>query len=559
LSQAIVIDPSFTVLPDADNSAFSGCTVEAGAQVGSTANPYSPAIYFPNCTPDGADCSGSTYNLRTALNEYGAFNPDAGGPAAAGTGVTISGGSHAVVSDVTVLGFGTCFKVGVNGSSGAAPGAVLERVQGDCHTGIDVGKSNAPFLNNFRITPLLTGGADAQLQLPIKSFGTSGSNYTATLIMDSTAFRFATNDTLWLATGIGGGRESLEGRWVVTDLGTGSCGSGGGTTCQTLRLEGSRTSSIVLKADIKSSADNGIPPNAIRNISTNSSDNYSDLQFVAPGQSVTGTCVPAGTTVSVVWPARRMIYLSANATCDATQASFTFADHLLSSVTSDCAAGTWCAFASAAFRFGDGVRVTNTGGVSAVNCTVFEHMIAFHFYTGSHSARMSNCATEANVSLPNGNMFLLTNTTPPSGYKNIVGLLIDGAHNGGTPLPPDENADACNIDITNFVLGQHRPVGMVVNSTCNQPNKLSNIGFDVADYQDNAIAFELDNGSLSLVNATGSQANGFKAAANSVLAISNNNLSGVSLYIENSNAAANISGCGDIFATTAQCANAWTQ
>jgi hypothetical protein len=207
-----------------------------------------------------------------------------------------------------------------------------------------------------------------------------------------------------------------------------------------------------------------------------------------------------------------------------------------------------CALVDAQFRFSDGVRVENVDGASVVNCLVFEHAVAYHMYTRANNGRWANCGTGDN------------NAMPDSG---IVSLLIDGSHVANSDGKPN---DACDISWANSVLGQHRPVAIVVQSDCSDPDHLSNITMGVYNGQNVGIGLELDAGAVTLANATASgAANVLKAQEASLysgglaesgspfsasLNLSNVALPMMTLYVENAEAGATTSGCGNNFLYT---------
>lgn len=559
LNNAIVIDPTnngpFSIVLDHSSSSLSGCNVEAGA--GSTgANVFSPSIWYPSCDPGmttSCDDGVGTYFVRSAIDEQSAFKT--GGPAYASTGITISGG-HVTVRNVTVIGFGTCYSL----TAGARP--IIDHLIGDCDTGISIVNSNDPQIDSFNIHPMLTGGPTSFEQHEIASFGTSGSNYTVLVKVATTAnaYRFADGDTVWIALGdpgtAGSGKESARGRWIVSNHGADTTtGCFTGDTCEPFTLSASKSTATTISGHINNLLTNGVPPTAITGIAS------SDLTFVAPGQIVTDTlhCVPTSpeTDVVAVWPARGIVYLSAPATCSSGVGteSFTFTDHGYTAPADiGCTTAAMpdpnkgCAVIDSAFRFGDGFYADNVGGISAVNCMVFEHQISYHLHTGANGSRWSNCATGDNITLAQRNIEDLSNS--------IIGILIDGAHN---PYNPNDATldDACDNSWANSILGQHRPVVLVVQSNCPAANKLVNSNISVDNSQESGIAVEVDGGDVQLASAYESgNAALFKAEKNlyggtdptvASLEISNNSLLGATLYVENTAAGATTVGCGNVF------------
>jgi hypothetical protein len=573
LTNAIVLDPQHTIsmphvmsVSNSVNASFTGCILEAGVGTGDTPNTYSPSVWYPNCDHNATivvPCTeGAGFDLRSAIDEQSAFNPNqsslypGGGPASSRKGISISA-DHVTVRNVTVLGFGTCYSL--LGADVTAARPIIDHLVGDCDTGISIVNSNNPHIDSFNIHPFLTGGGDAAEQHEILGFGTSGTNYTVKVKVATTtgAFRFANGDTVWIALDDGagavpgGGSESARGRWIVSNLMSDtSCPPPfASDTCQPFTLYGSVSSPTTVSGHVSNVLTNGIPSTAITAIT-------SSLQFVAPGQIVSdaGGCFPASpeTDVVAVWPARGIVYVSAPAACTPGTHSITFTDHGYTQPLSDtvCSAdpSKGCATVTAAFRFGNGVYANNVGGISAVNCNVFEHQVSYHLSTGANGSRWSNCATGDNINLPQRNIEDVGNS--------IISILIDGAH--GTYDPGDASKDdSCDNSWANSILGQHRPVVLVVQSNCPAANKLVNSNVSVDNSQSGGIVMEVDGGGVLLASSYESGGGAiFKAeksqyggdtATKANLNISNNSLSDATLYIEDTDAGATTVGCGNVF------------
>jgi hypothetical protein len=556
LSNGIVIDPSHTVSLDNQNSSLTGCNVEAGAGASNT-NPFSPSVWYANCKPGTSPCddSGGAPFLRSAIEEQSAFGP--GGPAASSTGITVTA-DHVIVRNVTVLGFGTCYSLPDQGATRSRP--VIEHLSGDCNTGISIINSNNPHANSFKIAPLLTSGSYANYIGDIETISTSGGLYQVTAEVDTfytsetPHVGLVAGDTVWIALGKSSGPQSAKGRWTIGTPSTVTC-SRGSHYCQRFTLTNSVTSGVMLSGDVNSAIVNGVPPTAIRNILPTGAN----FNLVSPGQTITDTssCVPGGATVAAVWPARGIVYMSVPALCSSAGDSFTFGDSSTFTPGNQCTAadgGTLdqqngCLYIDSAFRYGDGVTIGNTGGASVVNCSTFEHMVAFHMTTGANNGRWVNCATGNNVSLPDRNLAALANGTS---NQNLISLLIDGAHSSST-------TDACDISWSNSVLGQHRPVAIVVQSSCTDPDKFTNVTMGVDNAQQNGIGLELDGGAVALTNGSGGGgANIFKAdqtqlgtgspSLAAALNMSSNYFPNMTLIIEDTPAGADTVGCGNVFA-----------
>src|SRR6185437_15779004 len=130
LSNAIVLDVQDPIALLHDNASLADCNVLAGRTSGggdTIANPYSPAYWYPDCIsaatftdPCQTDDT-PTPHLRSAIDEYSAFNPNPTaaypevascgpapaasgcGPASNSVGVTITGSNNAL-RNVTALG-----------------------------------------------------------------------------------------------------------------------------------------------------------------------------------------------------------------------------------------------------------------------------------------------------------------------------------------------------------------------------------------------------------------------------------------------------------------------
>lgn len=586
LSKAIVLDPfptnpagypakGWTVRLQGKNPALVGCTIVEGAGTateggGTVPNPFSPSIWYPGCNANYIDCTGhddSATPFRSSILEASAFNPNpsaqypasgtcppACGPASQSVGVLIEAGG-ATIHDVAILGFGTCLQLGVSGTS-SAPGANIQDVNGDCNTGVRVDASNAPSLSEVRINPLLTDAG--YISRKITNITSSSGSYRVTVDTTATGdpdanYLIRNNDTVWIGTGDGGGAESARGRWIVscTDSG-GSCTCDVGGACQSFTLTGSASAIPSIDATVRDTFNNGTPPTALTGISLIDSN----VKYLAPGQQVVDSqgCITSAsnTKVTAVWPAQGIVYISKPPSCTpATEPdSITFTDNSLNGATCNhTIVDGNCVIVDVGFRFGDGFDIHNTGGSACYNCRSSEHMVSFHMNTGSNNAHLVNSVTALNVDLPDQNLWPMnarSDTNQDADRQNIVSLLIDGDHVSGHPVPPAEDADACDVEAVDSIFGQHRPVAVVVNTTCNNQNRMINIGLGVANVQDNAIGIELDSGTVALSNTGGSTANSF-VADDTALAMSNVRLEKQTLYIESSTASSSISGCGNVF------------
>jgi hypothetical protein len=618
ITNAIVLNPTsvnggpFTVKLATSTSTYVDCSDIAGpgpfnGVTGTYPNPYSPMLWYPDCPPGSAPaCSGDTPGtayLRSAINEYSAFNPnptalynDAAscgttppyhcGPASASVGIHLTRSEHLTVRNVTVLGFGTCYKSDDSDdpSGGNKPGKrlVTDHLLCDGDTGINVHNSpEATQFNAFSVRPFLTSGDGTLVSMKVDALikDPASTRYKAYVEVpagsDPNLFRFQNGDTVWIPTNpydpaaldhSGSGAESAAGRWTAENVSAtfdhstdANCNTG--ATCQSFTLNGSlgdldsQATSISLSGVVNFTTVNGLPPNAIQIVfPPNTDPSKTSLQLVAVGQTVTGTCIPSGATVTDVWPAKALVYISAPATCQPSinPVTVTFADNGFNPLGSEPICSNTpipgCASVDANERFGDGIVITDSGGVAAVNCQVYEHLTAYHFSTNANSSRFSNCATGENTALPD---------------QEIVALKIDGEHS----TDPNE-PDACGTEFVNGILGQHRTVGILVQSNCNTPNHLTNVRFaGNGGGRRNGVALELDAGAVTITNgdAFGSE-NLLKAdktnlyASNgdgtytdrgqfpAALSIGNNQLPKTKLIMSNSDAAASTNGCGNTFA-----------
>jgi hypothetical protein len=277
LTNAIVIDPRYKIsIPSSSqDAAFTGCNLEAGVGGSGIAHPntYSPSVWYPNCDPSGSGCSGTSAYLRSAIDEQNAFyrdpswncssGQDPNHPAGCSTGVAIAG-DHATLRDVSILGFGTCYFV--NNGEHVAVRPVIDHMAGDCDTGLSFLNSNGPKLNDFRIDPLLTGGADINRAFHIESIvNVSGQWQVNARIknpMDhDTTFLLVPGDVVWV--GPGAGYESTVGRWTIgNDLTTAPCTTGP-EMCQKFLLIGSIATGISEAGTVNNVPSAGAPPTQI--------------------------------------------------------------------------------------------------------------------------------------------------------------------------------------------------------------------------------------------------------------------------------------------------------
>lgn len=561
LTNAIVLDLRDCIELSQNNTAFTHCNLLAGATGGvpggTTANPYSPSVYYPSCSNTSIPCTDTGGPLlRSAINEYSAYNPNptaaypSGGPASASVGIKLTGGENLRVEDVTVLGFGTCFLSPPPPDAGGKRMTIV-RLYGDCDTGISVNNSsNETDFSGFVITSFLTrnNGAGSQLIPHITTIrpGSIGRYNVAVDGLNCTNFTFKQNDTVWIETSPffsgGTGAESAAGRWLVAALPS-NCSSG----IQSFDLVGSRDAHVTplsLKGNMNM-AGSLPPPNAIYGIATGpTTADGQTMQLVAVGQTVSGPCIPSGSTVTVtdVWPAQGIVYLSANANNTCSNATYTFTDNAFIAKNCNNGLDAGCAATDSITRMGDGIVVTDSGGVTAVNCATFGHLVSFHFSTGANSSRFANCATGENVALPD---------------QDIVGLKIDGDHVSAT-------GDACGNSFVNGILGQHRTVGILVQSNCTDPNHISDVRFSGSPGgRRNAVALEVDAGTVGLVNsdAFGTD-NVFKAGqtqlydssgsaagppVRAALNIGNNQVPNATLFFSDTTAPSTTMGCGNAF------------
>lgn len=566
--------PSVSLLNN--GSGLSGCIIEAGTgglgANGKFLNPYSPSVFDPDCDPSygqTSQCvdldSASVNETRASSFIQSAFsNPPhlTPGPAARSVGVSIKGGG-VNIRDVRIVGFGTCI-------TEQGPGPLTQNVKCDGGTGISIHTSDVPRIDDTTIGADVTTG-EAGFKIESITWDNTHSLYRVSVDVVTTPadpgynYRFADNDIVWIYPQPGKGAESSSGYWVTTDT---ACPTGTGPC--TFDLLGSKKL-VTLPATVN---DSGYPALVISSMDPTNSD----LKYVQIGQTVTdltdGVCTSGGLSVVNVWPARGLVYLSGPLSCpmDSGQHSFQFADNTYIGAAGSCglknpappppASNTGCAMVDPNFRWGDGVYVENSGGMRAVNCQVYEHLVSYHLYDGARTSSFSNCETGNGNDLPDRNLAALTSPTYPSG--NIVSLLINGRHIH--TAPPDDQTnetDACEAAGANMLLGQHRNIDVVVQSDCAASNRLANVSIGGGA---NGIDIEVDAGGVSLANSQGSSGSTiFKADAADLysydgstyikegnypanLSLGNNYLPGVPLVMANTAAAATAVGCGNTFA-----------
>lgn len=538
LPNVLVVDPGHTVAMSSINSTFSGCNLLVS---NASSNVYSPTTYYPNCTDTLVPCTtAGTAQTRSGLNEYSAFFS---GPAASSTGISVSA-ENTVVRNVAVLGFGTCY---ASSSSGGATGKriAINRLAGDCNTGIKIdGSPDATQFYGYMITPFLTRQANSTINAVVDAIAANGSGqYKATVEVATTGgnqYRYVAGDTLWIGTSAASGTESAAGRWIVgsdvTSTFTGApCLTG--KTCQSFTLKGwgtagdSVSSPITGTGDVSNVPRNGQPATLIANVSTT----RPDLISVGQGVSDTGGCIAGGTTVVDVWPAKGLVWISAQPTCAATGDSLTFTDQAFTNLSPNCASGgnsdldNGCATTSTTLRFGDGVVISNSGGVTSVACGTFQHAVAFHVTTGANSTRFTDCNTGEDQTLPD---------------KGIIGLLIDGDHTG---------ADGCATSWQGGPLGQHRPAGIVIDSDCTHSQMITDAQLAATPTNQSGITAEVRAGTLAMENSVAASSGnvlfdgtGYSGQQNRLF-ISNNMMENTTLYISDGASGQFVTGCGNVF------------
>src|SRR5205085_2353512 len=115
-------------------------------------------------------------------------------------------GDHVAVRNVTVLGFGICYK-SFKGDNGAGKHLEIDHLRGDCDTGISIDQSpSASQFSGFSIVSPLTGnngdGSLAAWNITAIAANTSGAHigsYNVTVSLDCSKFSFVNGDIVWIS------------------------------------------------------------------------------------------------------------------------------------------------------------------------------------------------------------------------------------------------------------------------------------------------------------------------------------------------------------------------
>lgn len=178
--------------------------------------------------------------------------------------------------------------------------------------------------------------------------------------------------------------QSAAGGWTVTRL----------STSQFL-LQGS--SSAGLSAGLTVTGTTGGVSNRVTALSS--------VAQLYPGQSITGTGIPASTTIIAVNPQTATIYLSNRTTAAGTN-TFT--------ITDSAGAGAGGNLSQdAAQRTGDGIYLLNDITVNIKGCMILGHKVGMHWGDGTKDASIVNCGIDQSDTLWD---------------KNFAGILSDGAN-----------------------------------------------------------------------------------------------------------------------------------
>jgi hypothetical protein len=278
-----------------------------------------------------------------------------------GTAVTTNG-SDAHVIDVSILGFNTAI------SSSGWGRIVVDRVYFDAINGVNIDNCHdtcriTDTQGTYYTTVNIPGGST--LQSGITGIADNGAGlYRVTI----PANILVTGDVINIGQA---NINSVNGRWTVTVFDT-------------------------THVDLQGSASAG--PSISSNTTIGQSwITVANTTNVGTGQTVTGTGIPASTTVTAVWRNQNIVWLSKAATATGTGVSLAFADPAYTS------GGTLVVSANTR-RGGKSYSVTNSEGVEMTNVVGGQGPdTAFYFGTLAAWVHCTNCVVDSNtIPLNNG-------------------------------------------------------------------------------------------------------------------------------------------------------------
>lgn len=391
---------------------------------------------FLSSTLQGLSFSSSN-TMRQEINIQQAF---------ANTGIDVSGLS--VQLENTFIGG---FSLGINQTNGGATFTNVVVDASECLnstnsytlTSLKTFRCQVPLTQNSAQqinTWTITGVADNGAGIYRASFSnTNSSNSTPTALSALEA-----GDTVYIESV--GGAYSLNNKWTISAVGANYVDlSGAENTFSTpLSLTGSTTTNSYIVYGLSSNSDIGV------------------------GDTITGSGIPASTTVSALWPDYNAIVLSNKATATATGVTLTIADAAYSS------GGTMTV--DVGMRSGDGFYFGTSTGTLCEQCFEIGHPVGVEAGTGMTWLKITNIGIDRDIQAE---------------YPGTVGLLVDGnangvALNGGWVLGP------CTAVVEDSSLE-------------NDPSTVENMTFD-AGSPAGCHQISVDNGRLMISGDSGAQA-----------------------------------------------------
>lgn len=402
-----------------------------------------------------------------------------------GTGITV-GGSDAAIRDVTVIGFNQCV-----GSTGFGR-VVVDTVYMDCINGVNIDNSH----DTSRIS-------NSQVAF-----------YTTVSIPGGSTLTYAVSGV----ANNGGGlyRITVPANILVT----GDVINFGSLNINALNTRQTITVVDATHFDIQGSVFGG--PTTTGNLTVGQAwVPVTSTANIGPGQTVTGTGIPGGTTVTAVWQNQNIVVLSAVPTIAGTGVSLAFGDPAYTS-------GGTVVISALSRRGGKGFSFTNGETLWANNLVSEGPDVGFYVGVGAGWFNCTNCGVD-------------TNGVPNSGGSDpaLVGLWFDstsyfgsyqGLLSGSTSVRNTSTGSGNNTAHTvhDSVLGTN---------TCPFCNTLELAG-------NNPIV-------ITGNEATNSVGNCLLASGVQPVTLSNNNLPGCTAYFQNYTALNQVTGSGNTFAGTA--------
>lgn len=297
-------------------------------------------------------------NTQTALTMVSTFS---------GTGVTIAGGDSFVRNSL-ILGFGTCV------SSSGFQRAVLDWVQGDCTNGVLINASHDEAkLSHVEFWPFMTANqTGSEVNYAVSGAADSGAGLYRLTVPSNV---IQTGNTVWVAAV--GGATGARGKWTATVV-----------DATHIDLDESDTT-----------------PSTTGNTTSGSSvvKGLASVANIAIGQTITGTGIQGGTTVTDVWPVENQIYISQTATATnvGTALSFTNAAFTSGGVV----------YIDTNQRTGTGFTITDAEGTKCIDCFAYGYHVGYHVGTNAGFTNLVNADVDNNGTMAD----------PTS-----IGMLIDG-------------------------------------------------------------------------------------------------------------------------------------